>query len=89
MADKEDTLIITDDEGAEHEFIVVDILEVEENEYAILLPVEMDDTGAEAIVLKIGKDEKGKDILLEIDDEEEFRKVAEAWEIAVGDEEDS
>ncbi|KYH32381.1 MULTISPECIES: DUF1292 domain-containing protein [Neomoorella] len=89
MADQENTVVLTDDEGQEHEFVVVDILNVEDDEYAILLPVASGDTGAgEAIVLKIGLDDDGNEILYEIEDEDEWQRVAQAWEDALGEEEE-
>ncbi|AKX94438.1 DUF1292 domain-containing protein [Neomoorella thermoacetica] len=86
MADQENTIILTDDEGHEHEFIVVDVLNLEDDEYAILLPAENADGNDEAVVLKIGLDEDGNEILYEIDDEEEWQRVARAWEDAVAEE---
>lgn len=88
MADQENTIILTDDEGQEHEFVVVDILESGDNEYAVLLPVETYNTSSEAIVLKIGLDEDGKEILYEIEDEEEWEQVVRSWEEAIAGEED-
>lgn len=85
MADQENTIILTDDEGQEHEFLVVDILNVEDDEYAVLLPVEGngDNEAAEAIVLKIGVDEDGSEVLYEIEDEDEWQRVVAAWENAL------
>ncbi|BCV21873.1 DUF1292 domain-containing protein [Moorella sp. Hama-1] len=85
MADEENTIILTDDEGQEHEFIVVDILNIENDEYAILLPAEGADNEGEAIVLKIGLDEDGNEILYEIEDEDEWQRVTQAWEDAVAE----
>ncbi|MGB9661193.1 MAG: DUF1292 domain-containing protein [Moorellaceae bacterium] len=78
--------MLRDEEGQEHEFLVVDILEVDDGEYAILLPV-ADNTG-EAIVLKIAKDEQGREILCAIEDEGEWERVAEAWEELLAEDED-
>lgn len=88
MADYENTIILTDEEGQEHEFVVVDILEAEGSEYAILIPAEMDDASNEAIVLKIGRDEDGSEVLYEIEDEAEWEQVARAWEEAIAGEEE-
>jgi uncharacterized protein YrzB (UPF0473 family) len=89
MADQENTIVLTDDEGQEHEFIVVDMLNVEDDEYAILLPAESADNEAgEAIVLKIGLDDGGNEVLSEIEDEAEWNRVARAWEEAMDAEED-
>jgi len=88
MADYENTIILTDEEGQEHEFVVVDILEVEGSEYAILLPAGTGDTGNEAIVLKVGRDEDGSEVLYEIEDEAEWEQAARAWEEAIAGEEE-
>lgn len=88
MADNENTIVLTDEEGNQLEFVVVDVLEVEGSEYAILLPVDMEDGGSEAIVLKVGSDEDGSEVLFEIEDETEWEKVAQAWEEAIAGEED-
>jgi uncharacterized protein YrzB (UPF0473 family) len=79
-----DSGIITllDEEGQEHDFELINILEVDQNEYAVLLPPEDDteDDAVEAIVLKRTEDEEGNEILVDIEDEEEWEKVAAAWE---------
>ncbi|MCG0277734.1 MAG: DUF1292 domain-containing protein [Thermanaeromonas sp.] len=77
MADQETTILLEDEEGQEHEFLVVDILELDGEQYVILLPVE--EMGDEALVLKVGWDEEGKEVLYEIESEEEWERVAEAW----------
>jgi uncharacterized protein YrzB (UPF0473 family) len=78
-----DVVILNDDEGNEHEFVQLATLELDGNTYFILLPVEEtddDDEEAEAIILKVGKDENGEDMLMDIEDDEEWEKVADAWE---------
>ena len=78
-----DVVVLNDDDGNEHEFIHLSTVEVEGNTYFILLPVEEteeDDEEAEAIILKLGKDENGEDMLMDIEDDEEWEKVADAWE---------
>jgi len=77
MADQENTILLEDGEGQEHEFLVEDILALDGEQYVILLPVE--ETKDEALVLKIGWDEEGKEVLCEIESEEEWERVAEAW----------
>ncbi|GFN23233.1 DUF1292 domain-containing protein [Thermanaeromonas sp. C210] len=85
MACQENTILLRDEEGQEHEFLVVDILEVDDEEYAVLLPVV--DSADEAIVLKIGRDEEGREVLYAIEDEEEWERVVEAWDELVDEEE--
>ncbi len=78
-----DIVVLNDDEGNEHEFMHLATVEVEGNTYFVLLPVEEtedDDDEAEAIILKLGKDENGEDMLMDIEDDEEWEKVADAWE---------
>lgn len=78
-----DVVILNDDEGNEHEFMHLATLEVDGNTYFVLLPVEEaeeDDDEAEAIILRVGKDENGEDMLMDIEDDEEWEKVADAWE---------
>jgi uncharacterized protein YrzB (UPF0473 family) len=78
-----DVIVLNDDEGNENEFMHLATLEVEGSTYFVLLPVEEtedDEEEAEAIILKLGKDENGEDMLMDIEDDEEWEKVADAWE---------
>lgn len=76
-----DTVVLTDENGEEHEFVHLDTIELEGNTYFVLMPVTDDEEEAdEAIILKLGKDEDGNEILLDIEDDEEWEKVADAWE---------
>ncbi|MGI6065442.1 MAG: DUF1292 domain-containing protein [Bacillota bacterium] len=93
MTDFEDReVILLDEEGKEHKFEVLDIIEVDSAEYAVLMPVEEDEDydPDEAIILKIGQDENGEEILYEIEDDEEWEKVADAYDEMIDetDEED-
>ncbi|NPV90451.1 MAG: DUF1292 domain-containing protein [Firmicutes bacterium] len=79
----EELVILVDEDGGEHEFYLVDTMEVEGNRYAILLPSEEDEEDeGEVIILKIGKDQDGSEVYYEIEDDEEWEKVADAWEEA-------
>lgn len=78
MENEENQLIETVDEnGNVITFELYDIVEVDEQEYALLLPAEDEDESEEAelVIMKLTKD--GEDYLFEtIDDEAEFEKVA-------------
>ena len=78
MENEENQLIETVDEnGNVITFELYDIVEVDEQEYALLLPSEEEDDSEEAelVIMKLTKD--GEDYLFEtIDDEAEFEKVA-------------
>ncbi len=73
-----------DEQGKVIKFELVDVVDFEEKEYALLLPV--DDDGDELVLMRLMKD--GEDYLFEtIDDEEEFDRVAEYIE-SLEDEDD-
>ncbi len=85
MAEADEVVTLVDEEGAEHDFTVIDIIEVDGAEYAILLPV--DEENNEAIILKFAKDEEGNELLVDIEDDEEWEKVSDAWEEMIAEEE--
>lgn len=80
MVDNEEKIVLVDEDGAEHEFIIIDVLDVDGEEYAILQPLDENAEDSEAIILKLGKDENGEDILYDIEDDEEWEKVADRWQ---------
>lgn len=89
MANEENQLIETiDEEGNVVAFELYDIVEVDEQEYALLLPAEEAEESdeAELVIMRLSKD--GEDYIFEtIDDEAEFEKVAQYVE-SLEDEED-
>ena len=78
MAEQEEVITLIDEDGTEHDFLVIDIIEVEAKDYAVLLPV--NDENDEAIILKIIDDDEGNELLIDIEEDEEWEKVADAWE---------
>ncbi len=77
--EQEEVIVLTDEKGEEHEFTLIDVLQVDGKEYAVLLPPE-DEDDDEAVILRLETDEQGNDTLVDIDSEEEFDRVAEAWD---------
>jgi uncharacterized protein YrzB (UPF0473 family) len=75
MNDEMETIVLMDEDGTEHEFEIVDVIELDGDRFAILAPV---DSEEDAIVLKITKDEDGEDVLEDLTDEE-FAKVEDYW----------
>ena len=77
MADEEQIIETVDENGNIIKFELYDIVEVDEQEYALLLPVEAEAGEEDELVLmRLTKD--GEDYLFEtIDDDAEFDKVAE------------
>ncbi|SMB95602.1 Protein of unknown function [Desulfonispora thiosulfatigenes DSM 11270] len=88
-----DIITLLDEDGKEHEFELVDAIELDGERYAFLAPVEeaADVEEDEVIILKVHQDENGEDILLDIEDDDEWEKVANAWQemIEEDDEEES
>ena len=77
MENEENQLIETVDEGGNVvSFELYDIVEVDEQEYALLLPSEDSDSEeAELVIMRLTKD--GDEYVFEtIDDDAEFNKVA-------------
>jgi len=86
VTEPEEVITLVDEEGAEHDFTVIDIIEVDGSEYAILLPVEEEND--EAIILKFTHDDDGNELLVDIEEDEEWEKVADAWEEMMAEEEE-
>ncbi len=88
MTQEDEILTLTDEEGNEHDFSVIDMIEMEGSEYAILVPIE-DQEGDEdeAIILKIVTDDDGNEVLVDIEDDEEWEKVADTYASMIEDEE--
>ena len=81
MLDEEldDVLILVDEEEQEHPFQMIDMVEVDGNQYAVLVPLEEGSDEDEAIILKIVLDENGEEVLYDIEDDEEWEKVVDIW----------
>lgn len=73
-----DTLVLIDEEGMEIEFEFVGSLDSDGNEYVVLSPLTDDEEMDEIIIFKI-EVEDGEEFLLEIEDDEEWEKVADLW----------
>lgn len=81
MEEREDTVVLTDEDGEEHEFELLDVLEVEGRRYAVLVPSGDEDEDAdEAVILRLETDPDGKEVLVQIEDDEEWERVADAWD---------
>ena len=79
MQDKEcEMLTLADEEGKEHEFIIVDKIVVGETKYLALVPaVECEDDGLYIYKLI----EEGEEEFIEpIEDDDEFEKISEIFE---------
>ncbi len=85
-------LVLVDDEGVEHQFELLAELEIEQDVYRVLVPLEdeeetEDEEEIEVIILKVVHDEEGNEFLSDIEDDEEWERVADAWQELVEAEE--
>ncbi|MBO8159810.1 DUF1292 domain-containing protein [Thermosyntropha sp.] len=82
-------LVLVDEEGVEHEFELLAELEIDDETYRVLIPLfgEEDSEEVEVVILKVVYDEEGNEFLSDIEDDEEWEKVADAWQELVESEE--
>jgi len=77
-----DYYTLVDESGVEHEFELIDSVELDGEVYFALIPTydepqELVDSDGELVILKAVADDKtGEEILSSIDDEEEYDEVA-------------
>lgn len=85
-----DIIGLVDEEGNEASYEMIDALERDGVTYVALLPVSEDpqeqlDEDYQVMILKMVPDENGEDMLLSLDNEEEFNAVWEAFEDRLSD----
>ena len=79
-------LILIDEEGVEHEFELLAELEIDDEKYRVLVTFDeeedddSDEEEVEVVILKVVEDEEGNELLSDIEDDEEWEKVADAWQ---------
>ena len=82
---------LTDEEGNELQFEVIGAAELNGVKYYAMIPVDdqpEEEDVYEYVILKIEKDEDGEDILVTIDDDDEFDDVADYFDDMLSDEAD-
>jgi len=84
---REEVIVLTDEEGNEYEFEVVQVLEVEGKQYAVLFPLAEGAEEDEAVIMRIEQGEDGEDIIVDIEDDAEWDKVVAEWEQFLEEEE--
>lgn len=78
-----DIINLTDDEGKEYTFEVLDAIESDDGRYLAMLPVfenpeEMLEDSGELVIVKVGE-EDGEEYLFPIEDDDEYEFVADAF----------
>ncbi len=82
MADEifdEEIFTLTDEDGEEKQFELIGSAELDGETYLALVPLE-DNENNEYVILKSDVDDEGDDILVTIDDDDEFNRVAEIFD---------
>lgn len=74
---------LTDETGKESEFELLGSCEFEGKTYLALVPVE--EGTEEYVILRLETDEKGEEMLVTIDDDDEFDRIADYFEDALFD----
>ena len=76
MEERDDILALNDEEGNEVNFEIIDAVEYEGKTYVLLTPAEAgEEDEVEVIMLRVD-DAGDEDVLVSVDDEEEFNAVA-------------
>jgi uncharacterized protein YrzB (UPF0473 family) len=88
--ERDDIVILIGEDGEEVEFEHLDTIEMGENEYVVLLPVDEqeDEEVDEVVILKVEHTEGGEDAFVTVDDEEELNRVFEEFQSRIEDEDD-
>lgn len=74
---EEDVFLLTDEDGNEHEMVIVYTFETKEKAYAVLL--DRNDPEADSVIFRI--EEEGEDsFLVNIEDDEEWEHVTTVYE---------
>ncbi len=75
-----DLVQLTDDEGKQYDFEVLDAVEVNSNNYVALTPVEdTDELDTSALVIMKEIEEDGELYYLDIEDDEEYESIADVF----------
>lgn len=75
-----DIYTLVDEEGTEQTFELLDVMDLEDDRYFALIPYfenpeEMVEDDGELIVLKSQMDDNGEELMVTIDDDEEYQRV--------------
>lgn len=80
-------ILLTDENGVESEFELIGSAELNGNQYFACVPTEGGDPEyLEYVILKLIIDEDGEEMLVTIDDDDEFEDVADYFDDALADE---
>jgi uncharacterized protein YrzB (UPF0473 family) len=84
MDNNVETIMLNDEEGNEIEFDVITKLDIEDKEYVIVAPTGEEDI--DAVALRVDKDAEGDDVLVTVEDDEEFAMISQAYDAVFSEE---
>lgn len=80
-------IILNDEDGNEVQFEFLDLIELDGEEYVVLLPVEDDEEDGEVVILKVeDTDSEDEESYVSVDDQEILNKVFEIFKEKFKDE---
>ncbi len=88
--ERDDIVVLIGEDGEEVEFEHIDTVELNGNEYVVLLPLEEDENDEvdEVIILKVEHNDDGEDSFVTVDDEDELNNVFEEFKARMEEEYD-
>lgn len=84
--EEDEVIVLEDENGQEHQFVLGEVLTVEEKDYAVLLPI--DEDLEEGVIFRIDGEDGDQMVLAEIDSDEEWQKVVDAYNDEMFDDEE-
>jgi uncharacterized protein YrzB (UPF0473 family) len=87
--ERDDVVVLVDENGEEVEFEHIDTIEMNGNEYVVLAPISEEDDEEpdeeEVVILKVEHGEDGEDTFITIEDEEEMDDVFDEFQSRMED----
>lgn len=79
-----DIVTLSDDDGKEYTFEVLDAIETDTGRYLAMLPVyddpqKMLEDSGELVIVKVGEESDGDEYYYEIEDDDEYETIADAF----------
>ncbi len=81
----DEVIVLEDEDGTEHSFVLGEVLTVEGRDYAVLLPIEED--LEEGVIFRIDGEDGNEMVLADIESDEEWQKVVDAYNEMLDEEE--
>lgn len=81
----DEVIVLEDEDGTEHSFVLGEVLTVEGSDYAVLLPIE--EELEEGVIFRIDGEDGNEMVLADIESDEEWQKVVDAYNEMLDEEE--